>query len=169
MKKRLISVLLIVSMLFVIGTPAFAAQGDTQGTIEPQADGYTYWEINSIVKTGETVGDWEEGPDAVGPYTIAKTVSVTVENTFSGSYYAKPVMEAEFGVEFGVEYTESTYGELEVPSGHKYRMIYAPYYSIYEVTEYQYHRIDGYTSKIGERVSYVTVFEDITFDKQIIY
>lgn len=169
MKKRLISVLLIISMLFVIGTPVFAAQGDTQGTIEPQADGYTYWEINSIVKTGETEGTWQDGPEGVGPTTIGKEVSVTIENTFSGSFYAKPVMEAEFGVEFGVEYTESSYGSIPVPSGHKYRMIYAPYYSIYEVTEYQYHRIDGYTSKVGERVSYVTVFEDITFDYEVIY
>ncbi len=169
MSKKYISVLLIVALIFMIGSPAFAAQS-VEENISPQTDGYYYWEIDKIEEIGEVSGEWIDGPKAVGPYSESKTVSVSVSNTISGSYTSKSEIGAALGVEIGVTFTETSSGTLIVPSGHYYKMIYRPYYTRYKVTECQYYRIDGYSTKTGQtKVSYVDVFEDIDFDKEVIY
>ncbi|TZE80780.1 hypothetical protein [Calorimonas adulescens] len=184
MKKRILgfvtAVLLCVS--FLGSTTVFAADdvaqphpdsevrninlnaGGEEYGIEPQTDGYYYWDVESTTNQGTTYGSWRLGPQGDGPGTIGVNKTDTVSNTISGSYTSVGDISAALGVSIGVSKSYSVKYSLEVPLGKTYQIIYRPLFTKYKVVQRQYYRIDGYSTPTSNtKTCYVEVFYDWGF------
>jgi len=135
--KKTISLLLVLCMFFMIGTPAFAADGSTE-EISPQTDGYTYWQVDSKTRVATVYDDYKMGPilngNSVGGY-VEKSITDSVSNRISGSYTSKSAIEAAMGIEIEVSFSVTSTGGANVPVGKNVRLDYRPYYSRYKIVQ----------------------------------
>ena len=169
--KKTISLLLVLCMFFMIGTPAFAADGSTE-EISPQTDGYTYWQVDSKNRVATVYDDYKMGPilngNSVGGY-VEKSITDSVSNRISGSYTSKSAIEAAMGIEIEVSFSVTSTGGANVPVGNIVSLDYRPYYSRYKIVQNEYIRIDGRTTKTGAtKTCYVDVFEDFNFNPVVL-
>lgn len=141
--KKMISILTVAIMGIVILLPVnvmaaenpnqeneirnveLSVDGDEYG-IEPQTDGYYYWEIESKTNQGTVYGAWKLGLEGDGPGTITLDKTDTVTNTITGSYTSASVIGASLGVTIGKSQSHAVHYSLPVPAGKTYQIKYRP-------------------------------------------
>lgn len=138
------------------------------------ADGFTYWE-NTYDFYSYGYGSWRNGPSGRGPSSLSvshadsTTYNFNFTNSISGKFFNIGKIASALDIEIGVEKTYGTNYSVSVPSGKKYQLIFRPHYRVIKVTQTQFLRMDGYTTKTGAvNVSYVKIFENWDFDWKII-
>lgn len=187
MKKRkvILQMLIALGILFIVGKPLtvfgdepaidsevrseklgedfqeYDIQKQSEGVV-PFSQGYYFWKVTSKSVVGYPYGAWRNGPTGRGPATLSFTnssgYSRSVTNTISGSYTSISTISASLGVSIGVTRTYSVTYSVNVPKGSTYQIRYRPQFKRYKVVETQYYKIDGYTRKVGQKISYVDAF-----------
>lgn len=137
--------------------------------VQPLADGYYYWAVESKTSQGTVYGSWRLGPQGDGPGTVSINKTDTVTNTISGSYTSVGDISASLGATIGKSQSYSVQYSLPVPAGKTYQIKYRPLYTQYKVVQRQYYHIDGYsTATNNTKTCYVKVFYDWGFSYNVL-